>query len=58
MPAKEDLIKFIRENDPCFQDARFENYSYHELVIIKVSIEIEREKCEDYKPIGLIAKLL
>jgi hypothetical protein len=56
--TKDELIKYIREYDAFFSDAHFENYSYHELMLIKISIEVERDKklIADYKPIEQIAK--
>lgn len=56
--TKEEVIKYIREYDSVFTDARLENYSYHELMLIKISIDVEREKIliTGYKPIEKIEK--
>lgn len=43
---REELIHYIRENDAYFQDANFDKYSYYELMIIKVSLEVEKAKRE------------
>jgi hypothetical protein len=39
---KEELIQYIKLNDPFFRDAQFEKYSYYELMVIKISIEVEK----------------
>ncbi|HEY6162467.1 MAG TPA: hypothetical protein VI112_14660 [Bacteroidia bacterium] len=41
---RKKLVDYIKEYDPFFRDADFERYSYYELVVIKVSIEVEKEK--------------
>lgn len=48
--SKEEIIKYIREYDPFFLDAHLENYPYHELMIIRISIDVERSKEADYEP--------
>ena len=50
--TKEEIINYIRECDAFFNDAHLENYSYHELMLIKISIDVEKEKklIIDYKP--------
>ena len=55
--TKEETIKFIREQDAFFKDAHLENYSDHELMLIKTSIDIEKSKNADYKPIQLMEKI-
>ncbi len=42
--TKNNLIQYIRTNDNFFTDAALENYSIHELTIIKISIDTEKEK--------------
>lgn len=42
--TKEEIIKYIRNGDDYFMDAHLENYSYHELMVIKISIDVEKEK--------------
>lgn len=42
--TKEEIIKYIRECDSYFIDAHLENYSYHELMVIKISIDVEKEE--------------
>ena len=39
---KEEMIKYIRENDSFFENAQLENYSYHELMLIRISIDVEK----------------
>lgn len=41
---KGETIKYIREYDPFFLDANLEHYTFHELMLIKTSIDIEKEK--------------
>lgn len=41
---KEEIIKYIRENDSFFKNAQLENYSYHELMLIRISIDVEKAK--------------
>lgn len=57
--AKEEIINYIREYDPFFLDAKLENYPYHELMLIKVSIDVEKEKKlnKNYKPMGYVEGL-
>ena len=50
---KEEIIKYIREYDSFFIDAHLENYSYHELMLIKISIDVEKYKKTDYKPMSI-----
>jgi hypothetical protein len=52
--TKEEIIKYIRDHDVFFKDARMESYSYHELMLIKISIDVERSKQSDYKPMESI----
>ena len=58
--TKEEIITYIRAYDPFFADAHLENYSYHELMLIKISIDVEKEKAKDigFKPIAKIEGLL
>jgi len=51
--TKEELIKYIRNYDTFFIDAHLEHCPFHELMLIKVSIDIEKEKktIVDYKPL-------
>lgn len=39
-----EIIKYIRDYDKFFMDANLEKYSYHELMLIKISIDVEKEK--------------
>ena len=39
---REQLTEYIRKHDPFFHDADFTRYSYYELMVIKVSIEVEK----------------
>lgn len=57
--TKELLIEYIRRYDDFFADADLENYSYHELMLIKISIDAEKQKEMDgeYYPIQLIEKV-
>jgi hypothetical protein len=48
--TKEEIINYIREYDSFFKDANLENYSQHELSLIKISIDIEKSKSADYQP--------
>ncbi len=41
---KEELIKYIRNNDTYFENASLQTYSGHELMLIKISIDSEQEK--------------
>lgn len=41
---KEEIINYIREYDPFFLDANLEHYTFHELMLIKISIDIEKVK--------------
>lgn len=41
---KDEIIKYIREYDPFFLDANLEHYTFHELMLMKTSIDIEKEK--------------
>jgi hypothetical protein len=48
--TKDEIIKYIREYDAFFVDAHLEDYPYHEIMLIKVSIDVEKSKQNDYKP--------
>jgi hypothetical protein len=41
---REKLIDYIKAHDPFFADADFNRYSWYELKVIKVSIDVEKEK--------------
>lgn len=41
---REDLVSFIKANNSSFSDKCFDNYSLTDLVILKVSIELDVEK--------------
>ncbi len=58
--TKEEIINYIRKYDSFFLDARLENYSLHELTLIKISIDVEKEKVldKDYKPLERMKGLL
>ena len=45
---REQLAEYIRSNDPFFKDADFRKYSYYELLIIRISIEVEKAQKELY----------
>ncbi|HEY4800547.1 MAG TPA: hypothetical protein VII99_15820 [Bacteroidia bacterium] len=47
----EETIKYIQENDPFFKDAHLDNCSDYELMLIKRSIDIEKLKQADNRPI-------
>ena len=51
--SKEETINYIREHDNFFKDAHLENYSDHELMLIKISIDVEKAKPSDYKAVEL-----
>ena len=44
---KEELAAYIRHHDPFFRDADFNKYSYYEMMIIKVSIEVEKAQSKN-----------
>ena len=48
--TKEEIINYIREYDTFFLDAHLENYSYHELMLIKISIDVEKSKNLNFQP--------
>jgi len=48
--TKEEIIRYIRAYDAFFLDAHLESYSYHELMVIKISIEVEQSKEADFMP--------
>jgi hypothetical protein len=52
--TKEETINYIREYDNFFKDANLENYSDHELMLIKISIDVEKSKPVDYRPVELL----
>ena len=54
--TKEEIIKYIRDYDAFFTDAHLEDYPYHELMLIKISIDVERSKQVDYIPMNQILK--
>jgi hypothetical protein len=58
--TKEEIIAFIRDYDVFFADAHLENYSFHELMLIKISIDVEKEKKlnKDYKAMERMGGLL
>ncbi len=41
--TKEELIDFIRKHDSFFNDTPLENYSHEELLLMKISIDLEKE---------------
>lgn len=41
---KEEIIKYIRKHDSFFENAQLGNYSYHELMLIRISIDVEKAK--------------
>jgi hypothetical protein len=41
---KTELSEYIKQNDPFFRDADFDKYSYYELLVIKISIDVEKEQ--------------
>ncbi len=49
--TKEEIINYIREHDAFFSDAHLEDYPFHELMLIKISIDVEKEKMlyKDYR---------
>jgi hypothetical protein len=51
--SKEETINYIRAHDNFFKDAHLENYSDHELMLIKISIDVEKAKPSDYKAVEL-----
>lgn len=58
--TKEEIIKYIRDFDPFFMDAHLEEYPFHELMLIKISIDVEKEKVQykDYRPLMKMDGLL
>lgn len=57
--TKEEIIKYVREYDTFFVDAHLENYSYHELMLIKISIDVEKKLSKEvYIPMTPIGSLL
>ena len=40
--TKEELIKYIRENDAYFRYKQLENYSYQSLALLRIQIEIRQ----------------
>jgi hypothetical protein len=43
---REDLISYIKVNDPFYSEVNFILYSYDELVHIKNQIDVEKTKIE------------
>ena len=56
--SKDEIIGYIRRNDNFFEDAHLENYSFHELMLIKISIDAEMNKDKRYKPMERNKKIL
>ena len=52
---KEEIIKYIREYDSFFENAQLENYSYHELMLIRISIDVEKAKYNNEEYISPMA---
>ena len=42
MLKKENLIKYIRDNDPDYRTVKLESHSIESLVLIKVRLELEK----------------
>ena len=46
--TKVEIIQYICDFDAFFKDAHLEDYSYHELMVIKISIDVEKSKEPDF----------